>query len=397
MIWLIWFFHLIVLAKAKFVAYSEFFIFPYLRSIGMIPYSQIIDQHFPALFFFPLASESFLRIVWIVVIMWQSYWVYKLSQSKLFAVTSFMLWQIFLSGNKLWLETFLPVFILPAIFTTGLGYMFIAGILIGLAILFKQTVAILGLVIFFRTRSLSFAIGLAMPLLITVIWLFDLGSIQNFWHWTVVFNLSEYAYIASLMPSSRDWIKLFIIGVVILLGNKNLWWWIVPLMLSIGSRFDAVHLHSLVPFLALSHASIKYKRLKMIITAIVAILAVLAFTRQMPSEQVNDLSKIIKSITLPNDEIFLLGVQPHVYFLTKTRPLSNYLVYQLPWYMKSQQQIQLDILKNNTPEVVIIDQMARVDQLSIAVYAKSLVEYVYNNYYLWNKFSHYEIYKRNAQ
>src|SRR3989304_10216954 len=46
--------HIFALSKLIFFPYPEFFIHPYLTANGLIPYKQILDQHFPGLMFFPI-------------------------------------------------------------------------------------------------------------------------------------------------------------------------------------------------------------------------------------------------------------------------------------------------------------------------------------------------------
>jgi len=50
--------HIFALSKLIFFPYPEFFIHPYLTANGLIPYKQILDQHFPGLMFFPINFAS---------------------------------------------------------------------------------------------------------------------------------------------------------------------------------------------------------------------------------------------------------------------------------------------------------------------------------------------------
>ena len=50
--------HGLLLTKLIFFPYPELFIYPYLTNHGLLPYSQILDQHFPGLMFLPLNFDN---------------------------------------------------------------------------------------------------------------------------------------------------------------------------------------------------------------------------------------------------------------------------------------------------------------------------------------------------
>src|SRR3989337_3529975 len=103
----------------EFVAYPEFFVYPYLTTAGWLPYRQIIDQHFPGLFFMPVnfftlgfINPRSLKILSLLLVIFQSALIYRIAKSissrvyPLIAMVTFALWQPFFSGNHLWLESF---------------------------------------------------------------------------------------------------------------------------------------------------------------------------------------------------------------------------------------------------------------------------------------------------
>src|SRR3989338_11609788 len=47
-------FHLLILSRSVFFPYPELFIYSYLTKQGLLPYKQILDQHFPGVMFFPI-------------------------------------------------------------------------------------------------------------------------------------------------------------------------------------------------------------------------------------------------------------------------------------------------------------------------------------------------------
>ncbi|MDO8785252.1 MAG: hypothetical protein Q7J12_03455 [Syntrophales bacterium] len=50
--------HIFILTRLMFFPYPELFIYPYLTNHGLKPYSQILDQHFPGLMFFPINLDN---------------------------------------------------------------------------------------------------------------------------------------------------------------------------------------------------------------------------------------------------------------------------------------------------------------------------------------------------
>src|SRR3989337_1054294 len=113
----------------EFVAYPEFFVYPYLTTAGWLPYRQIIDQHFPGLFFMPVnfftlgfINPRSLKILSLLLVIFQSALIYRIAKSissrvyPLIAMVTFALWQPFFSGNHLWLKAVIlppgPIFLL---------------------------------------------------------------------------------------------------------------------------------------------------------------------------------------------------------------------------------------------------------------------------------------------
>lgn len=144
----------------RFYAFPEFFIYPYLEASGFLPYKQIIDQHFPGAIFWPinlfrLGIDAPLELKYfsLGLIVIESLLIFLVSRKYLgrvvagMAVWSFTFWQTILSGNKLWFESFaaLPIFL--SFVLTLANRWFLAGFFLGFAILFKQTIAVLAIVL----------------------------------------------------------------------------------------------------------------------------------------------------------------------------------------------------------------------------------------------------------
>jgi len=124
--------HLVYLWVLEFIPNPEFFIYPYLASAGWLPYRQIVDQHFPGLFLLPFnffvmgfTNPGSYKILLLLVIILESVILYCIAKKAflrpnpaLYSVLFFAVWQPFFSGSDLWIDIFLPLFILPAYYFT---------------------------------------------------------------------------------------------------------------------------------------------------------------------------------------------------------------------------------------------------------------------------------------
>lgn len=194
--------HIFLLGQLRFFPYPEIFIFPYLINQKLIPYLQINDQHFPGLFFLPInfatlgLSDDIAARVWlymIVVILHLLIFIITKSithniKKALLANLFFSLWHPFWGGTVLWVDSFIPLLVLPAFFLT---YKYISsytkknmlliviGFLMSIAVLFKQTyfifsLGLLGVVYFYHRKFrifFYFMVGF-VPLLFLVFFIF---------------------------------------------------------------------------------------------------------------------------------------------------------------------------------------------------------------------------------
>ncbi len=193
--------HVLLLSVLKFYPYPELVIYPYLRSLGWLPYSQILDQHFPGLLFFPVNLHSLgfidpqsLKVLLLILVLFQSAVIYKIARHWL-PVLLFTLWQPFFEGNQLWIETFLAAFTLPAWWFFSKRKWLLSGLFLGLGVVFKQTLVPLvilgGVYLLYNYRQLGlraffwFGLGATLPSLVMLVYLWHLGVIKDFWFWTV--------------------------------------------------------------------------------------------------------------------------------------------------------------------------------------------------------------------
>ncbi len=407
---------IIALLREIFV-YPEFLIYPYLTAMGLLPYKQILDQHFPGLMFFPVNFYSLgfttlagFRPVLVLTIIIQSMLVYKLTKKiagaypALLAVIFYGLWQPVWDGNILWIDSFLGIFTLLSALNFCNKKWFWTGFWLGWGIIFKQTLlplgTIVGILIWRQAgfkKAFRYGLVLAVPSVLMLIYYYFQGSLSDFWFWTVLFNLSNYAKEGGLKPVFSTIIKLIIPVLIVLPGilQKNLRWlygWGVFSVAGGISRFGLIHFQPLLPFLAIIFGLVYYKySKKLIIVSILTSLTILigALIRsknwtETKFEGKQDLLVVdkIKSKVSPNDPIFILGAQPHYYALSQTRPAGSVFVFQLPWFLKLSEDRVLQAMKSDPPKLIIYDPLAGINGQNINGYAPELVKYMQDNFYL---------------
>lgn len=414
-------FHAVILWILEFAPYPELFIYPYLVSSGFLPYRDILDQHFPGLMFFPLNFFSLgfrdpvsFKLLLILVVTLTSVCIYKISRSRL-SVLFYVLWQPFFEGNQLWLDIFLPLFTLPAFYFFHLQKWFLTGLFLGLGVVFKQTlvplVAFGGLILLFRRKFSAlakFLFAALVPSLFMLVYLQKLGVLSDFWYWTVKFNLSVFASSGSLAPRLQDWIKLslplvFIALVLIKSPNSRKYvFWLLFTIIGGVARFGFIHLQPAVPFFALALGALgRTSKTRLVF----CLMFTIGWTGYFYTRQNNWLqtkyfdyysTKLVTEISRrvsPNDKIFLLGVNPHIYPLTSTLPPARTFVFQFPWFIDVAGDRILNGLRSDPPRLVVYNPESVIDNHYLRDYGSRLVEYIQGNYTFSSQIGPYLIYE----
>lgn len=385
MIILIQFVHLLILSLLKFSVPPEFFIYPYLIAKNWLPYAQIIDQHFPGIFLLPPGlTPQFYQLVLLLIVLSQSFWIYKISQSRL-AVAFFAVWQPFFSGSHLWIDTLLPLFTLPALYLFS-SHVFLSGFLLGMALVFKQSVIVLILVaLLFSPKKLRFLISSFLPISLVIIYFWNRGVLADFYFWTIKFNFQVYPVLARLWPTAKDLIKLSFPAVLFLIAfikskNRLLQLFAFFSLTGLVPRFDFIHFQPAIPFIVILLSQLKANKLVLLIS----IVWVAFFLRhqfgpgqyQYFDQQTFILASQIHKLTTSGESIFILGAQPHLYVLSDTVPSGSLFSFSLPWY--------LPLLENRLlaffPKLVVVDQGSSVDGRPLSSYAPTLLNYIQSNY-----------------
>jgi hypothetical protein len=421
--------HILLLNRLPFVGDPELYLYPYLTTAGLLPYRQIVDQHFPGLFFFPVNfltlgfsdPLSFKTLLWVLLIL-QSVLIYKIarkyftSSTAVWAVILFSVWQPLFDGHHLWIDTILPVLTLSALyFWLGRQY-FRAGLFLGLAMLFKQTVIvpiiILGLYLLIKNRK-SFINFVSPPIIINLlifVYFWSQNSLKDFIFWTIQFNLTSYTQAAGGLVFPK-WLILFgvltLIAIFTQLNNSRIRWislWAGLFLAGSLTRMDLVHWHSIIPFLfiILGYFLSRLPRTLLLISGIFLVLfPLIKILSKLPSGDYRYFDAptlqtvdLIKSVTHPGDHIFLLGAQPHIYALTQTLPPGDYFSYQLPWYLPLTQSKILATLRVLSPHYIVFDPTAQIDDQTILSYAPALINFLFTNYSEVQTFGNLKIYNK---
>lgn len=431
--------HLGALSRLKFSPYPELFIYPYLTNIGLVPYLQIFDQHFPGLLFFPInlgtlgvtspenAKMLFMSLIAITQIL--IYVVtFKFTRSKLAALVAcllYFLWQPLLEGATFWIDSFMPIMLLPSAYfyasavnnDSKLSPAIYSGVIIGLALLFKQVLLPLILLLFLLLlalrggkRAILFLFSSLVPIIFMFGYIIRLGAWRDFYYWTVEFNLGTFAEMgrkhASFAQAARA-LPVFLLSFLSIFKLKTEVY--VSLAYMLGAlvfayaRFDYVHLQPALPFAAILGAVVlsKGKKLRkdLIYFFIIFSSLVLApFYRHAVGrsvlffdEQEDTLVEAVAEYSKSGDSIFAMGTTPHIYALTSTRPPGDVFVFHFPWFMVEAEDKILRGIHSSPPKVVLRDQTATTAGQLLVAYMPNINTYINKNYVIVNKVGTIEI------
>lgn len=425
--------HAFLLTKLIFFPYPEFFVYPYLTNAGLKPYSQIMDQHFPGLMFLPVnfdnlgMNDEFSARIWLMVIVsitqllifFVSRVIFKNGKKALAVNLLYLIWQPFFEGWVLWIDTFLPLFLLPAFYLTyktvridkvNFKLPFLLGLFLGLAIIFKQIVIPLAFLVFlyllWEKRNLkiaaNFLAGLLLPIGVMTYYFFSIGVLKDFWYWTVTFNLTTFARFGKKAPFfsgvARVGFATAFSFLAIFLKDKKLAQvlgiFIIGSLMAIYARFDFVHFQPALPFILITTVAgfseiWKQKWARFILAGYLAVIVwwlSIFYSGHLSGKvmffdaQTKEIANKIKQYTKAGDKIFIFGAVPHLYQMSKTLPAGDLFVFQFPWFVLVTEEKFLEGLKKDDPEIVVSDRTVEIEGQKITEFAKGLDEYILANY-----------------
>lgn len=406
----------------------EFLVFPYLVNSGLMPYSQIIDQHMPGLFLLPinfakLGFESFesFRLIILLLSIIQGLFIIKITRllkkgNEFYSILILFILTIIFEIFSLWYESFLVLTVITSVYFSLRGKYTLSFLLFGLSIIFKQTAILyllpLGLYSLYKNgiaKSIKY-IGISLcPIILLVLYYYSNNVLSDFVYWTVRFNIDTYAKLAIQPPSSR--IMLLIAGIVGLnlleifkmQNYKSLLIFLFSLISLIGAfiRYSPTQLILFISFSAilLSQLLSNKNPFKYVISIILLIYSIhLGVSNKYVgfnyySSDIQEISNRINAISNKNEEIFILGGQPHIYQLSETLPVGKYFSYQLPWYTNVNINKIETNFSNNKPEIVLVDKEANIDGINISNQFNKINTIISKEYKLLESYKNYEIYK----
>ena len=438
--------HIFLLSKLVFFPYPELFIYSYLTKIGLVPYKQIFDQHFPGIMFFPINLATLgidtvfeMRLLHFAIISITQILLFvvvkKLFNSNLLALASnilYLIWQPFFEGYVLWIDSFIPLFLLPALYflvsKKSNKSILLSGLFLGTALLFKQVAAPLIFMTFLfliltnkpLKKNLSFLLGLAVPILILVLFVTYKNIWEDFIYWSVTFNLTTFAEMGSKLPDLFGFIKvlpLFAVSFVFLaltyFKKKSteilmITFFIIGSLVFSFARFDYIHLQPAVPFaiigivLGLKELQKKNIHYYLGLYLLFSILFIIPFYKASFGDKVlffgdneEKISNAVLRYVNSGNSVFAFGTTPHLYYLTKTRPPGNVFVFQFPWFMVEAEEKILQGIITDPPEIIVRDKNAEVENMNLVKYMPKIKAHIDRYYKVVDKIDGTEIMVKN--
>jgi len=420
-----------------FFPYPELFVYPYLTNHGLKPYMEILDQHFPGLMFLPVnfdnlgMNNEFIARVWLVsivavthlLIFWVSRYIFKSSKKALLVNILYLIWQPFFEGWALWIDSFLPLFLLPAFYLTyrlsiekNIRYSLalLLGVVLGVGIVFKQILiplsALVGLYLLITKKDLKlisyFTLGFLPAPLFMLYYFYLLGVLKDFWYWTTIYNLTTFAEYGRKAPFFTGVVRvsfvLIFAGLLAFIKDKKLIQvlaiYILGSLIAIYARFDFVHFQPALPFIlmatVLGFSTIwKKQKTKLALAGyiIVTIWWLVIFYKGHLSnrvlffgEDIKSVVEIIKNNTDEGDRIFIFGTVPHLYQMTKTLPAGNIFVFPFPWFLRVSEDRILEGIKKDAPEIIVADRTVEIEGQKITDFASKIDKYILENYQVFD-------------
>lgn len=412
----------LIIARGYFLS-AEFSLYPYLVNRGFLPYRDLVDQHFPTLFFGPFSLPSFLTTnpwpllgLFLVTLCLTDIFFYlsllrfKVIKSYVWLVF-FIVSSVYFSGNILWVETFVNLLLslyLFLSFSQNNLRKFIGGFLLSQVLLLRPTIAPALLILIISLSKFSWALflggltGIAIPLL----YIFKQGILSDFYLVAIKFNQSVYPQEARALPGKRHIATLLFWlfpAVISFIKNKKILFLIITIFLLILAfpRFGYEHLQPLF-FLTTILYAITVKKPNILIYLFILLffcLNLIAIIRHpygnyYLTPEVQEISKKIKD--LPGQEIYLLGASDILYQLSGKMPPNYTYVPSLPWYLH-QKEFNDKIISSleKSHSLVLVDPQASIDSKNIVVESGNLFDYIKMNYTKGEMIGNFQLYLPN--
>ncbi len=259
----------------------EFTLYPYLISKGFVPYVNILDQHFPSLFFgafsipffsaqSPLPLATLFAIVLIITnLLFFNYLRFKKVNNLFLWLGVFIVVMNYFSVNILWVETFI-VFLLAIVLNisevkTTTSYL-LSGVIFSQIILLRPTliISVICISIFLKLIKKEFLFGIIGGFVVSFCYLLSHGNMTQFLNLTFVFNASEYAKSSVIFPTKIQMLSILILFFYTLYSSFKsvsvlLFFATISSLLAAFPRSGLEHLQPFVLLVIISTSSVKNK------------------------------------------------------------------------------------------------------------------------------------------
>lgn len=439
--------HLVLLLNLVFFPYPEFFVYSYLTESGLLPYKQIFDQHFPGLMFFPVnlsslgllsveamrAMQLLLVLATQVTLFVTAKEVFKSERKALFANVLYLLWQPYFEGYVLWIDSFVAPLLLLSFYyfykwsqKGSRKYLYKTSLLLGIALLFKQVVLpLVGLVAIYillrrknTKEAFMFLLGPVFAGLFLAMYFYWIGVFEDFWFWTVKFNLTTFSQMGRKLPNLGGLLKMttvygfaalflvrkYLTKSTIKKQSVEIYIFLLGSLVFAYARFDFIHLQPSLPFaliILLITVSLFNKRLALILVSahfVIAVYLFVPFYKYALGNKVfffgdyeNRVISSVQELTSKKDKIFVLGTLPHLYYMADRLPAGDQFAFQFPWFMIEAEDKILKGLESDPPKVIIRDETATSQGFKLIDYMQNINGYVNDNYKAIDKVESTEI------
>ena len=424
--------HTYILAKLRFFPYPELFIYSYLTDKGMVPYKQILDQHFPGAMVFPMNLSSLgidtpseARIIHLGLVIVSQLLLFivarKLFGSEKKAILAnllYLLWQPFYEGHVMWIDSFMPPLLLFALYLSlsksTKRNIFFSGLILSVSLLFKQVIAplVIALSIYYlvKLRSIKkifpFFLGVIIPQLFLVFWIIETDILYDFIYWTFTFNMTTFSEMGRKLPDFPGLLKtmpVFAVGFLSFLyyyyKKQKVYNTLLLGIFFLGglafsyARFDFIHLQPALPFaiifitmifVAIPNHFRKPVLFLYLLTSLYLIMPNIRYNLgndiHFFGEREEKLILLIEEYVEPGNSVFALGTTPHLYYLTNTMPPGNIFVFQFPWFMVVAEDRIFQGIISDPPKVVVRDLSATTSGMNLVSYMPKISEHIDVNY-----------------
>lgn len=416
--WILILLHLFLVFGGTYFLSPELTVYPYLVSRGLQPYINIIDQHFPLLFYGPLnltqlnlITPQSTQILFVLVIIATDLFAFLSLKKRPFVFLSFILIQFLLGGNTLWIESFVLLFIAGYFYFNDLNFnwsQIVGGLFLSLSLGLRPTLVpfVLLLVIFTSKNKLKTLLLLPIIPLVEIIWLL-VNHLWNDFYQLMFFNAEIYTRLSLVLPS-RNEIIIFLLAItpLLILGYSAKKF--IPTSLLILSllvlgypRFD---LSDLLPIagIIIYFSTAKLKKIHILIIPWIIIILGFIFIKKFAYKPNNfyypaSIYQSADRITKLNkgQPIYLFGGPDQLYVLTKTSPTGDYYLPSLPWYFAQKNFVdqELSALKQNPQDLVVVNQQSLVGGVSLLDYGQPIWQYIQANYSKIDTINNLDIYE----